>query len=180
MVKEPPKPQEPQETPGSTVKSFLASRGLLIIKEFRPINVVKCEYGTRINLETAIISTMASATIPGKVSYGVKFEMQDTQGDEQGSAFLDLDEFDEVISALEFINKLALEMANQQRDYTEVNFVTKDDIKFGFFQSEGRQLAFTKLQSYGNSAYLNLNMLKFVKENLEWAKSYLISRGAVV
>lgn len=174
----------PKESPkmndesGTNVKRFLSTRGLLIMKEFKDINVVKCHYGKKINISTAIISTMASPTIRNKVEYGVRFELIDEDEREAGMAFLDFDEFDELISALDFVNSLAQQMINQQRDYTEINFITKDSIKFGFFQSEGNQLGFINLDSYGDSAFVTLPMLEFVKKNIEYAKNYLVSRGA--
>jgi hypothetical protein len=45
---------------------------------------------------------------------------------------LDYDEIAEVIEALGFIDDVAKKMFGQQRDYTEVNYLTKDNLKFGF------------------------------------------------
>jgi hypothetical protein len=109
----------PKETPkmkdesGTNVKRFLSTRGLLIMKEFKDINVVKCHYGKKINISTAIISTMASPTIRNKVEYGVRFELIAEDEREAGMAFLDFDELDELISALDFVNSLAQQMINQ-------------------------------------------------------------------
>lgn len=175
LQKEPPKMNDES---GTNVKRFLSTRGLLLMKEFRDINIIKCQYGVKINISTAIISTMASATSRNEVKYGIRFEATDEDGREAGSSFLDFDEFDELVAALDFVNSLAQQMINQQRDYTEVNFITKDNIKFGFYQSEGNQLGFINLDGYGDSAFVTIPMLEFVKKNIEFAKSYLVSRGA--
>jgi glutaredoxin-related protein len=175
----PPKPNENEET-GTNVKRFLSMRGTLMMKEFRDVNVIKCEYGKKINIATVIISTMATTTKRSEIRYGIKFEALDEDGQDAGTAFMDFDEFDELISALEYINKLAQEMFNQQRDYTEVHFITKDNIKFGFFQQEGRQLGFIELDNYRGHAFLSLPMLDFVRKNVVFAKDFLLSKGATV
>ena len=175
----PASPPKMDDEPGSDVKRFLATRGLLIMKEFHDINDIKCEYGVKISMSTAIISTMESSTTPSRISFGLRFEMYE-EDVVRDSAFLDFDEFMEVAAALEFIGSLSAKMLTEQRDYTEVNFITKDNIKFGFYQSDGRQLAFMNLDSYGESAFLSMRTLDFVKQNIEYSKNYLISRGAKV
>ena len=175
LPKEPPKMDDDE---GTNVKRFLSMRGILLVKEFREINVVKCEYRKKINISTAIISTMATATTKGDVNYGLKLEAFDEDGRDDGSAFIDFDEFDELISAFDFIESLSKQMIVQKRDYTEVNFITKDNIKFGFYQSEGRQMGFINLNSYSDLTFVTIPILKFFKQNIEYAKNYLVSRGA--
>lgn len=174
---EPPKPEEPQ---GTNVKRFLSSRGLLLMKEFKDVNTVRCDYGTKIDLATVMISRMGTDSAPPKINYGLKLEMTDSD-DRSDSAFLDFEEFEEVISALEFISSLANRMRSEQRDYAEVTYITKDEITLGFFQHAGAgglQTAYVKLSGYGDAGYLSLQMLEFLKKNLEYARDYLRSKGA--
>jgi hypothetical protein len=175
-----PSAPPPADEAGTDVKKFLTTRGLLFRKEFREVNVMRCEYGAKLKISTVIISTMQTSTSPSRVTYGVRFEVED--GDrELGTAFLDFDECPEVISAHEFINRLAREMQTQQLDTTEINYLTKDDIKFGFFQTQDRgHLAFLNLNSYGDAVFLSLPMLEFIKKNLEFARDFLINKGAVL
>lgn len=173
-----PEPPKMEEETGSNVKRFLTSRGLLIMKEFRHINDVRTEYQGKIEISTAIISSMETSTSPSRVNYGIKIEVYDLDGSVRGSAFLDFEEFDEVIAALEFIKSLSEKMLNEKRDYTEVNFITKDEIKFGFYQSEGKQMAFMNVDNYGETTFLSIRMLDFIRQNIEFSKNYLVGRGA--
>jgi hypothetical protein len=170
-------PPKLENEPGSDVKRFLAVRGTLLVKEFRDVNTVPCEYGSTIKITTAILSAMQKGSEPNKPTFGVRLEGQDMQGDDIGTAFLDFDEFQEVIGAIEYIGKMASELRQQGQDYTEVEYITKDDMKFGFFQKDGRQLGFWSL-NYRGMIFLSLEMLEFMKKNIQFAKDYLASRGA--
>lgn len=175
VPKDPPKQKEEG---GTNVKNFLTSRGILIIKEFRHINSVRCDYGYRIDISTLIMSTAAQSIAPSKMTYGLRFEgYQDDQ--EVGVAFLDFDEFNEIIAALGVIASMAQDLESQQRDHIEIEFITKDGIKFGFFQVHGsNRNAFMDLGQYGNPIFLSLSSLDFVKQNIEYCREYLTSRGA--
>lgn len=160
----------------TNVGRFLAKRGILLVKEFRDMMPVAGDYGGRLGIATLILST-AQLTY-GDVQYGVKLEHLDEERELQGSGFVDYDELEEILGAFDFLANVAQQMAGQQRDYTEVTYSTKDNLKFGFYQSNGLQQAFIKISEYGGSLFMSVPQLQLVRKSVEAAKQHLISRGA--
>lgn len=157
---------------------FLAKRGMLLMKETRDFASIRCEYGDKINVVSYIISTAATVSSKSEVTYGLRFEHIDPDGRPDGSGFLDFDEFDEFTGALNYLESLAQQMMRQQRDYTEVTYSSKDNVKFGFFQTEGRQQAFFDVRGYNENAFLPVGKLQMIQRAVESVKAHLISRGA--
>jgi len=112
------------------------------------------------------------------VQYGIKLEHTDEDGDMRGSGFLDYDEIAELIAAFDFIHSVANQMVGQQRDYTEVTYQTKDNLKFGFYQSDGQQPGFIDVGGYGQSLFISVSKLQNLKSSIEAARQHLVSRGA--
>lgn len=168
--------EPPKEAKSTNVGQFLAKRGIILVKEFRDILAVKGEYGGKIDVATVVLSSAKSTR--GDVQFGVKLEHIDSNGDTRGSGFLDYDELDELIGAFDFVDGVASQMKGQLRDYTEVTYSTKDNMKFGFYQSEGQQQAFVDVGGYGESLFISLPRLKQLQQSIEAAKSHLLSRGA--
>lgn len=167
-----------KEESGTNVGRFLAKRGLLLMRESREIGTVKCDYGNRIIISSLIISAASASLIRGETSFGVRFDLTDENGQAQGGAFLDLDELDELIAALNFVGTLAKDLLNQERDYTEVAYSTKDNMRFGFYQLHGQQQAFIDVTGYGNSIFISVLKLQSVRQTIENAMKHLLSRGA--
>ena len=140
------------------------------------MSAVKGEYGGKVSVSTLILSSAKSTR--GDIQYGIKLEHIDEEGDMRASGFLDYDEIAEVIGALDFIHGVAEKMFGQPRDYTEVTYQTKDNLKFGFYQSEGQQQAFIDVGGYGQSLFISVPKLQNLKRSIEGAKEPLISRGA--
>lgn len=172
----PPRKEGDTGERGTNVGRFLAKRGLLLMKESRDFGAVRCDYGDKISISTLILSSAKSTR--GNTSYGIRFGHADEEGVERESAFLDFDEIDEFVGAFDFVDNLARQMLNQQRDYTEITYSTKDNIKFGFYQAEGQQHAFIDVGGYGNSAFLDVGKLQTLKRIIQAATQHLVSRGA--
>ena len=161
---------EKEDEKSTNVGRFLARRGVLLIKEFRDMSAVKG------SVSTLILSS--AQTTRGDVQYGIKLEHTDEDGDMRGSGFLDYDEIAELIGAFDFIHSVANKMVGQQRDYTEVTYQTKDNLKFGFYQSDGRQQAFIDVGGYGQSLFISVSKLQNLKSSIEAGRQHLVSRGA--
>jgi len=167
---------EKEDEKSTNVGRFLARRGVLLIKEFRDMSAVKGEYGGKVSVSTLILSS--AQTTRGDVQYGIKLEHTDEDGDIRGSGFLDYDEIAELIGAFDFIHSVANKMVGQRRDYTEVTYQTKDNLKFGFYQSDGQQQAFIDVGGYGQSLFISVSKLQNLKSSIEAARQHLMSRGA--
>ena len=165
------------ESEGTNVRKFLAQRGAIVVKETRTMGKASCAYG-----ETILVSTMIIVVGVGEarnVTYGAKLERSDTKGNPSSSVLLDFDELKEVLEAFDFIASVAADMRQQQRDYTEVTYSTKDNARFGFYQNTGTQQAFIALTFHDGSAFLPVNDLANIKNLLGQSRTHLASKGAV-
>ncbi len=161
---------------GTSFRKFLADRGVVMVKEFRPIGKFKGRF-----LDTLICETMLLTIIKSnkrKTSYGVKLERHDSDDDLDSSVFLDFDELDELLDALRFIRSTAKELLGQERDHTEVTYATKDQAKVGFYQTSEEQQAFFALSMTGTSIFLPVERLSEIVALITKARDHLISCGA--
>jgi hypothetical protein len=172
----PRKEAEKEGEKSTNLGRFMTKRGILLMKEFRQIGIASGDYGDRIVVSTLIISQARSTK--GNVQFGIRFEHYDDAGDLRDSGFLDYDEIAELMGALDFVDTLAGQMVTQKRDYTEINYLTKDNLKFGFFQSNDGQQAFVDISGYGRSLFLSLGELQDLKQTIGRAKEHLVSKGA--
>src|SRR5258708_7784152 len=90
----------------------------------------------------------SSNNVPQK-RFGIWLELMASQ-ESGGSAPLDFDEIEEFNNAITFIHEASRRIANEQRDYTEVKYRTKDQIEIGFYQTvEQEQKALVRLGGSG-------------------------------
>jgi hypothetical protein len=80
-----------------------------------------------------------------QLAVGVKLEQSETDRHAASAAFIDSDEIDEFLGALDFIVKTAGHVAHDRRDYTEVTYSSKDNVTIGFYQDGLKQQAFVRL-----------------------------------
>lgn len=164
------------ENQGTNVGRFLANRGVIVVKENKPVGRCKGEHGDAIIAETVVLSVIKGTK--RDTSYGVRLERTDQHGDIDSAVFLDFDELAELISAIDFISHTADQISNQVRDYTEVTYSTKDGAKFGFYHSDHGQLAFLKISDHRNSTFLPVSRLGVLKKIFQDSMTHLVSCGA--
>jgi hypothetical protein len=170
-------PIETNETEvGTNVGRFALRRGHLIMKELKPIATVNCEYNQKIRIETLILSVVN--TSQQDRSFGVRLEHFNEDEQSESLGFMDFDEIDEVTGALKFIGQLTIQMQAQQRDYTEVTYVTRGSVKFGFYLSNGSQQCFIDVSGGGRLVFLAKRTLELLNEALTISATHLRSRGA--
>ncbi len=162
----------------SDMRRFLSMRGVLLMKEFKDIGAIRTQHYKKISLSTVILSATSPNNQVANTSFGAKFEEIDEDGDTAGNAFIDFDEIDDFISGLYFLENASKQMATQQRDYTEIIYSTKDDVKYGFFQSNGSQQAFINIKGYGDVVFLSFPQLFSLRNWMMDAKRHLSGRGA--
>jgi hypothetical protein len=163
---------------GSNLRRFMAHRGALIMQESREISQVRGQYGELLSVTAVLFSIMKGAS--RKTSYGVRIERSNRDGSSEASAFLDFDELQELVDAFDFISALAPKMLLEQRDYTEVTYSTKDNVKFGFFQKDQQQQAFVVVASRGGNVFVSVETLASVRQAILSARTHLMSRGATL
>ncbi|MCC7451202.1 MAG: hypothetical protein IT324_27575 [Anaerolineae bacterium] len=163
---------------GTEFKKSLSIRGSLLMKEMRDIGKVECKYGKIISVGTAIL-TILDSRIKSK-SYSIRLEQIDKNDETEGSAFLDFDEIEEFLKALLYIDNVARKIANQDRDYTELIYSTKDNIQFGFFHNERNQQPFIRISAGIELAFLSFEALRTFRQQVEISRDHLVQQGAKV
>ncbi|MEG4453101.1 hypothetical protein QUA52_30365 [Microcoleus sp. N9_A3] len=161
---------------GTVFRQFLANRGVVMVKETRPIGKCKGDHGDMLAVETMLLTILKGAK--RDTTYGVRLERHDSEGDVESSAFIDFDELDELLEAIKFIHSTANELSAQERDYTEVSYSTKDSAKFGFYQSAEIQQAFVSVSENRGTTFLTLAKLASLAKIIEKSRAHLVSRGA--
>ena len=170
--------RQQQQEGGTSVRQFLARRGAVLVKETRDIGRSQGLYRDSLMVSTAVL-----AFVKGQhkdMSFGIRIERQDVEERTDSSVYLDFDEIPELVDAFDFIKSSAVRMAEQQLDYTEVTYSTKDGAKIGFFQNAGKQQYFIHLEPHRDMSFLSDLEFQRLKLLLLKAKEHLLSRGASV
>lgn len=162
---------------GTNLRSFMAHRGAIIVKEMKNIGKFAGEYRNQLEMETLILRVVRGKE--DNVVFGVVLKHIDEDGRDEATVNLDFDELDELVAAIDFIKKTSSELFGTQRDYTEVIYATKDNARVGFFQNLGSQTAFISLTNRA-SIFLNISKIEEIQGLLRTAKNHLISSGAEV
>jgi hypothetical protein len=172
----PAKPGDPRGDYRTNVAQYLARRGLLLMKEFKDVASVRCQHTRRITITAVIITVARSQT--GERTYGVRLSQTDGEGQEEGTAFMDFDEIEPVVTACAYMESAAKKIAGQARDYTEFEYSTKDGVRVGFFQVGGEQQAFLDVSGIGRPAFLSFERLRSLREGIDAARLHLVQHGA--
>jgi hypothetical protein len=175
---------EAQETVGATdghstnLRRFIARRGSLIVKESHAIGRVEDNYGSQMHIATMVLRLVASTG--GQltdVTYGARLEQNDTEGNTDAAAYIDFEELDELIGAVEVIGDIGKKMPKPVADYTEVIYSTKDDVQFGFYAEGTKQTGFVKVTSLSNF-FVAPEQLQHLGRLLAQSRTYLVGKGA--
>ncbi len=158
------------------VSRFLANRGSILVKETKQIGLCKGDHADYVFVETMILSLVKGTN--KDTSYGIRLARSDSAGLTDAAAFIDYDELDELMGAIDFICSTATKLLSQARDYTEVTYLTKDSAKIGFYHSKNGQMAFLTLPGGRDSSYFALHRLQELKKLLLDAKLHLTASGA--
>ncbi len=159
---------------GSTMRKFLAERGVIMMRENRTITTVATLYGADIEVGGQILVIVKG--LNRQVMAGVKLEREDTDHQLGSAAFLDSDEIDECLGAIDFIVTSADQMAHDRRDYTEVTYSSKDDVTVGFYQDGTNQQGFLRLGAGSSTAFMSITTLQALRVAIFDARTHADSR----
>jgi hypothetical protein len=164
----------PLESEGSSFRRSLTERGVIVMKENRPIAWVTSSYGSRLEISGQILVVVKGTS--RTVTLGVKLEQPETETSIGSAAFLDYDELDEFQGALAFIQTAAGQMAAQARDYTEVTYSTRDNVTVGFYQDGAKQQAFVRLGAGSSPVFFAIRSLPEINDGVTRAKDHVSNR----
>lgn len=173
---------------------FLAKRGHVVMKQFREMGKVHCEYGSTMTVSTLLFAIAQGNG--GERTFGLKIEHVTRDG-LQESCLLDFDEIKELLLAIKHLLglakateqsqvvdtfsafKVAKTSASEQVDYTEFQYITRDSLKVGFYQdTDGRQQAFFVVSPCSDNMFLGFDELRLIFEVLKKGRECLIEKGA--
>jgi hypothetical protein len=160
----------------SQLKQFLVAKGILVRRDRHRIGVTVTDFGGTLTLE-ALSLTLGNSS-GAKKSYGVILEHRNKDDEFLGSDHVDYDEFEEVISALEYISSYADHLIDESIEDTEIKYTTREGMFFGFTQRPGKQLGFVGTGEAQPVASVSLDRFRDFAELFSAAKKYLESVGA--
>ncbi len=146
------------------------------MKQFHEIGTQKSDYGTKLTVSTLLFA-FAQGTKADR-TFGLKLEHEDRDARIE-SCLIDFDEVKELLLAIKHLLGMAKQMAAEQIDYTEFEYVTRDSLKVGFYQNtDGQQQAFFDVSPGGSFMFLTFDQLRNVFELIRKGREYLIEKGA--
>lgn len=159
---------------GSSLRQSLAERGVIIMKENRAIANVSCTYGPPIEVGGQVLVIVKGTN--RQLVVGVKLEQAETDRHIASAAFIDSDEIDEFLGAIDFIATSAGHMAHDRRDYTEVTYSSKDDVTVGFYQDGLQQQAFVRLGVGNPLIFIGLETVRVLRSAIADARAHAENR----
>ena len=156
------------------LEEFLATTGSILIKVYHPLDAIPSNGGgSSLGLSALVLYE------PGKKSEGtrgIKAKVYKGDGKEYVS-FLDIDEIDNLLEGIEYMQKIMVEWAGTKRDYTEMVFSTRGDFAVGFYiNNEGKIQAFAKVGTIGSgNIFLRNDGLQKLRDSLNTGLQYLQS-----
>lgn len=164
-----------QEETTSKIKEFQSQKGVLIVKEFFDIGSVKGQYGSDLELSIVrITNPNGNVSLKGLKLSSTK---KSSYTSDEKIAFLDEDEVDALISALQYMIQVQEQIgSDKNKPYTEYIFSAKDSFNIGFLISKGEYTAFSSVGSIGAiTAVFKYSDLNAVLAKAQAAKSKLMS-----
>lgn len=147
--------QSNEQTPNAIqintdLEKFISKKGVMLVKEFIPIGEINGSSGTQAKL------TAVKVFRPGEENNATKgLRIQLSSYKKEGTAFIDFDEANSLIEAIEYMIELSKKWNTIERNYTEVIFNAKDYISFGFYTKEGELSLFVSINKYPNPYYFD-------------------------
>lgn len=149
-------PAQPQE-PATKLEAFLTKKGQLIVKDFYSLGKINGKFGAVIKFDALVVYQ------PGHEAQRIRgLRIEITEGDRleiSNASFLDMDELESLAKAISYMNDLLAKWQTENKEYTEVIFMTKGDFRIGFYQQGNLLNAFSS-SGHIRSATIYLNWVK--------------------
>ncbi len=160
---------------GTNIETLLAKKGHLAVKVFHVIGEAPCAYGASITISTLRLFE------PGNEQFcsdGIRAEFGERDSEQTHITFLDLEEVNSVVKAIDYMCDLMARCRTFRGDYTEVAFSTKGNFGVGFFAGgDSRLSAFVKCDY--RTVFVDVTSLRYIGDLLRAGQSHLNSAQAV-
>jgi hypothetical protein len=153
-----PPPAAAAPTAPADLRELLAIPGLVLIRDFYDLGRVN-GLG-RVNLQAILIS---EAGVEGERARGMQFEVVDAVKDDLAQrSLLDMQELERLAQGMDAMRALAQKWkGTDKREYSEVEFSSKDGLKIGFYQRGRDQGGFVSAgRDTPARAFLEMNELE--------------------
>jgi len=145
------------------IKGVMLKKGVLSKRDFTRIGIIDGDYSCNL-----IISLIKFTTLKGKdtmVQFGAKLEIHDND-DTEYSALMDLDEIPEFINAIEMIKESTSHIKQENYNYSEMDYTTKDNVKIGIYKDQNGKIKYF-MGVNSQTLFFNFDGLEQIDFNLK-------------
>ena len=149
------------------LEQFSAKTGVVIIRGFREVGVIKGLYRTTLTVE---VKEFLNVTDDAK-QYGITIETFKENGnyDKEHTSFIDYDEIESLLKGIQYISKI--DGSTTKLDSFQADYTTKGDLKISVFSSDKDIIAAVTSGTIGGVAtYLKLEDIPKLVELINKAK----------
>jgi hypothetical protein len=158
----------------STLSELLATPGLVLIRDFYDLGRVNGM--GRVNLQAIVVNEVGRE---GERGRGMRFEIVDAEkADLSQWSTLDLTELDALAAGLDAMRQLSQKWRGvDKREYSEVEFSSKDGLRIGFYQRGREQGGFVAAGTSTTArAFLDMGELEKLRTMILRGMSLLNSK----
>lgn len=140
------------ESGATKLEAFYSKKGALFIKDFYSVGELTSKHGSIATIKALV---MYSPGREGDRSKGLKMEIPGLQI--VADVFIDQEEISGIIKAINYQMGLVEKWKDQDKYYTEVNYITTGGLEIGFYQ-KGNQVTPYLSAEHGRSVFFFTSM----------------------
>ena len=157
---------------------FIARNGVILIAERRDFGSVRLSPAGVVGVNSLIIGSAKEETTT--VEYGVQIHCAEAPEHFDKTRYIDFDEIEELLAALQYIDQLSMSVLSKDLDDTEVIYITRDRLAFGFgqFKTIGQPF-FIRFDDFEDLIILHDTSFMNLTRKIRKAANHLSGRGAM-
>lgn len=163
-----------ESTPPTRLEAFMISKGLIVVKDYYEVGKVQAQYDDELTVKVLVLYE------PGKEAQkvkGISITLKNTEDYKSATAFVDADEVSALSRAIGSMLNMAGQWKNLTREYTEVNYITKDQCEVGFYQLGTEQKAYIYAgRSQPKGSFFEITALPEIKTVIDKAVQVLATK----
>ena len=160
------------------IGQFISQNGIILMTERRDFGSVRLSPDGVVGVNSLIIGSAKEETTA--VEHGVQIHCAEAPERFDTTRYIDFDEIEELLAALQYIDQLSMSVLCKDLDDTEVIYITRDRVAFGFgqFKTIG-QAFFIRLDDFEDRIILLDTSFMNLTRKIRNAAEHLSSRGAL-
>lgn len=163
-----------ESTPPTRLEAFMVSKGLIVIKDYYEVGKIKAQYNDELTVKVLVFYELGKEAQKVK---GISITLKNTEDYKSGTAFIDADEVPVLSRSIGSMINAAGQWKNLTREYTEVNFTTKDQCEVGFYQLGTEQKAYIYAgRAEPKGSFFEITSLAEIKTVIDKANQVLATK----